>query len=148
MRVCKSTGLQMTRLKTSNGAKSKIRIGLPNGKSIGDRRKPPNLSSPQPGRKSKTLKKSLLAVELRIGFRDGNTRNDAALSESNRRIWPEETFFDVGTGTGILAIAAAKFQVPSFKFQVAGCDTDEDAIKIAKENAELNKTESIEFYAG
>jgi ribosomal protein L11 methyltransferase len=58
------------------------------------------------------------------------------------------SFLDVGTGTGILAIAAVKFQVSGSKFQVVGCDTDEDSIKIAKENAELNDTENIEFYVG
>ena len=60
-----------------------------------------------------------------------------------------ESFFDVGTGTGILAIAFFKFQVPSSEFQVVGCDTDEDSIKIARENAELNDVgEEIEFYVG
>jgi len=58
------------------------------------------------------------------------------------------SFLDVGTGTGILAIAASKFQAPSSKSQVVGCDTDEDSIKIAKENADLNETENIEFYVG
>ena len=68
---------------------------------------------------------------------------------------PAMTFLDVGTGTGILAIAAAKFQalssrfqVPGSKSQVVGCDTDEDSIRIALENAELNATPGIEFYTG
>jgi ribosomal protein L11 methyltransferase len=60
-----------------------------------------------------------------------------------------ESFLDVGTGTGILAIAAAKkCQAESANCKVAGCDTDENSIKIATENAELNETENIEFYAG
>src|SRR5215207_6923596 len=50
------------------------------------------------------------------------------------------SFLDVGTGTGILAIAASKSQVQSPKLKVVGCDTDEDSIKIAIENAELNET--------
>ena len=60
----------------------------------------------------------------------------------------EMSFLDVGTGTGILAIAASKSKVQSAQSKVVGCDTDEDAIKIAVENAELNKTENIEFYVG
>jgi ribosomal protein L11 methyltransferase len=59
-----------------------------------------------------------------------------------------ETFLDVGTGTGILAIAARKFKVQSSKFKVVGCDTDADSIKIARENAELNDANEIEFYVG
>ncbi len=76
------------------------------------------------------------------------------------------SFFDVGTGTGILAIAAAKIKVQSSKFQVQSCgirtlnfepetsnsilacDTDENSVKIAVENAELNGCENIDFYIG
>ena len=74
---------------------------------------------------------------------------------------PEMSFFDVGTGTGILAIAVAKIksQVPSPKSQVnlidsltqdsiLACDTDENSVKIARENAEINGIEEIEFYVG
>ncbi len=70
------------------------------------------------------------------------------------------SFLDVGTGTGILAIAAAKSQVPSFKAHVSkpesesyalivGYDTDFDSITIAGENAETNEVgDEIEFRVG
>ena len=75
-----------------------------------------------------------------------------------------ETFFDVGTGTGILAIAVAKFKVQGSKFKVrnqstlnfeletlnsiVACDTDFDAVEIAKENTVINGAEDIEFFVG
>jgi ribosomal protein L11 methyltransferase len=46
-----------------------------------------------------------------------------------------ESLLDVGTGTGILSIAAAKFAT---RARIEACDTDTDAIRIARENAELN----------
>jgi len=53
---------------------------------------------------------------------------------------------DVGTGTGILAIAAAKL-VPEAR--VEACDTDEAAVAIARENAEANGVaEKINFRVG
>jgi ribosomal protein L11 methyltransferase len=65
------------------------------------------------------------------------------------------SFLDVGTGTGILAIAAAKLRAPNGERRedspdstLLACDTDEDSIKIAKENAELNEVKGIEFYVG
>ena len=61
---------------------------------------------------------------------------------------PAMTFLDVGTGTGILAIAVAKLQITNYKLQIVGCDTDEHSIQIAKENAELNAAPEIEFYVG
>ncbi len=62
---------------------------------------------------------------------------------------PEMTFLDVGTGTGILAIAAVKVQGSNSGNSFSACDTDEDSVKIARENAELNEAaESIEFYVG
>jgi ribosomal protein L11 methyltransferase len=63
------------------------------------------------------------------------------------------SFLDVGTGTGILAIAAAKIcQKPDREGgpgQIIACDTDADAIIIAKENAGLNcVAERIDFRVG
>jgi ribosomal protein L11 methyltransferase len=56
------------------------------------------------------------------------------------------SFLDVGTGTGILAIAAAKM-FPDAHFEA--CDTDADAIVIASENARLNGVaEKITFRVG
>jgi len=57
------------------------------------------------------------------------------------------SFLDVGTGTGILAIAAAKLaagDVPIF-----GCDTDVDSVRIARENAAANDVgDRIQFAEG
>lgn len=55
------------------------------------------------------------------------------------------SFLDVGTGTGILAIAAARICLPA----ITACDTDAEAIAIAKENADLNQVaEHIDFHVG
>ena len=56
------------------------------------------------------------------------------------------SFLDVGTGTGILAIAAARMFPQA---RIEGCDTDPEAIEIAKENAHLNDAaEHIAFRIG
>jgi ribosomal protein L11 methyltransferase len=54
------------------------------------------------------------------------------------------SFLDVGTGTGILAIAAAKLFTDAM---VSGCDTDPEAVAIARENARLNDV-AITFRVG
>jgi ribosomal protein L11 methyltransferase len=46
-----------------------------------------------------------------------------------------ESFLDVGTGTGILSIAAAKLLTEA---RIEACDTDADAVAIARANAQLN----------
>lgn len=56
------------------------------------------------------------------------------------------SFLDVGTGTGILAISAAKLSPES---EIVACDTDAGAVAIAKENATLNGVASkIDFRVG
>lgn len=55
------------------------------------------------------------------------------------------SFLDVGTGTGILAIAAAKLFPEA---HVSACDIDADAVVIAQENARLNNVSHIAFTVG
>ena len=57
---------------------------------------------------------------------------------------PKERFLDVGTGTGILAIAASRL---GFK-TVVGVDIDPLAIDAAKRNAELNSLQNVEILEG
>jgi ribosomal protein L11 methyltransferase len=56
------------------------------------------------------------------------------------------SFLDVGTGTGILAIATAMLNPQA---RIEACDTDADAVQIARENARLNHVaERINFRVG
>jgi ribosomal protein L11 methyltransferase len=60
---------------------------------------------------------------------------------------PGQSLLDVGTGTGILAIAAAK--MASGRESILAIDTDADAVEIARTNSELNSVgERIDFAAG
>ena len=57
----------------------------------------------------------------------------------------EMSFLDVGTGTGILAIAAAKLFTTSSP-KILGIDVDKDSVDIARENAAANDvSDKIEF---
>ncbi len=98
-----------------------------------------------------TSEKIVIRIEPSMAFGTGThetTRLCLRAIEENYD--GEMSFLDVGTGTGILAIGAAKIQDRSVneKGKISGCDTDFDSIKIAKENAEINETENIEFYIG
>ncbi len=56
-----------------------------------------------------------------------------------------QSFLDVGTGTGILAIAAAKLGGQN----IVACDTDSDSVEIARENSIVNGVaDNIEFVEG
>ncbi len=60
---------------------------------------------------------------------------------------PGRSFLDVGTGTGVLAIAAAKMSAGSPR--IVAIDNDGEAIAIARSNAQLNGVlDSIEFVHG
>jgi len=59
---------------------------------------------------------------------------------------PGETFIDVGCGEGFFAIPAARLVGKSGK--VYGLDTDEESIKILRENAKKEKLENLKSKVG
>lgn len=102
--------------------------------------------------------KIIIRIEPSMAFGTGTHETTRLCLKAIEKIYkPEETFFDVGTGTGILAIAVSKLQnlnkqtrhsALGTQHSISGCDTDEDSITIAKENAELNEAEDVELYVG
>ena len=94
--------------------------------------------------------KIVIRIEPSMAFGTGTHETTRLCLQAIEETYQGESFLDVGTGTGILAMAAAKMQAKSEKekSKILACDTDEDSIKIAEENAEINKTDEIEFYVG
>lgn len=113
--------------------------------------------------------KIVIRIEPNMAFGTGThetTRLCLRAIEENYK--SEQSFLDVGTGTGILAIAARKLAAESAEnterflnhskknsansvrsaAKILGCDMDEDSIKIARENAAFNDAGDIEFYVG
>jgi len=74
-------------------------------------------------------------IEPGMAFGTGTHETTRLSLKSIEKHFRGGSFLDVGTGTGILAIAAAKMFPDA---RIEACDTDADAIEIAKENARLN----------
>jgi ribosomal protein L11 methyltransferase len=88
----------------------------------------------------------VIRIEPGMAFGTGTHETTRLCLEAIENYFDGASFLDVGTGTGILAIAAAKLN-PSAR--VEACDTDADAIEIARENARLNGVgERISFRTG
>jgi ribosomal protein L11 methyltransferase len=92
--------------------------------------------------------KTVIRIEPNMAFGTGThetTQLCLAAIDENYRPWM--SFLDVGTGTGLLAIAAASIADPGVR--LAAVDIDVDAVAIAAVNAKLNGAgERIEFAAG
>jgi ribosomal protein L11 methyltransferase len=88
----------------------------------------------------------VIRIEPGMAFGTGTHETTRLCLKAIMRFFKGGSFLDVGTGTGILAIAAAKL-FPNAR--VAACDTDAEAIAIARENARLNGVgERIDFRVG
>ena len=88
----------------------------------------------------------VIRIEPGMAFGTGTHETTRLCLAAIERYFKGGSFIDVGTGTGILAIAAAKLFPPA---RIEACDTDADAIAIARENAQLNDVpESIAFRVG
>ncbi len=88
-----------------------------------------------------------LIIDPAMAFGTGHHETTRSCLELMDRYTPQvrrDRFLDLGTGTGILAIAAAKLGYR----RVTGLDTDKLAVEAAKKNIELNHAGSIEIREG
>ena len=86
----------------------------------------------------------VIRIEPGMAFGTGTHETTRLCLQAIEKYFAGGSFLDVGTGTGILAIAAAKLFPEA---RIEAIDTDEEAIAIARENAKANDVE-IEFRVG
>lgn len=88
----------------------------------------------------------VIRIEPGMAFGTGTHETTRLCLVAIEKYFQGGSLLDVGTGTGILAIATALL----FKeAQTEACDTDAEAIEIARENARLNNVaERIKFRVG
>jgi ribosomal protein L11 methyltransferase len=88
----------------------------------------------------------VIRIEPGMAFGTGTHETTRLCLKAIEKHFRGGSFLDVGTGTGILAMAAAKMFPEA---RVEACDTDADAIEIARENARLNGVgDQITFRVG
>lgn len=88
----------------------------------------------------------VIRIEPGMAFGTGTHETTRLCLKAIEKYFRGGSFLDVGTGTGILAIAAVKM-FPAAR--VEAVDTDADAVEIARENARLNGVgDQIDFRVG
>jgi ribosomal protein L11 methyltransferase len=101
--------------------------------------------------------KIVIRIEPSMAFGTGTHETTRLCLKAIEKNYQDESFLDVGTGTGILAIAAVKLREENSSTHNSqltthnsflACDTDADSIKIAVENAEINNVTGVDFYVG
>jgi ribosomal protein L11 methyltransferase len=94
------------------------------------------------------IKATLLVIPASLAFGTGEhvtTAMSLRFLEQLTRCWhPGWSLVDLGTGSGILALAAKRFGAG----RVIGIDNDPTAISMAKTNARLNKIRDASFQLG
>ncbi len=91
------------------------------------------------------LDRIVIRIEPGMAFGTGTHETTRLCLAAIEKHFHGGSFLDVGTGTGILAIAAAMLFPEA---RVEACDTDAEAIGIAEENAQLNGVPDIVFRVG
>ncbi len=87
----------------------------------------------------------VIRIEPGMAFGTGTHETTRLCLAAIEKYFTGGSFLDVGTGTGILAIAATKL-FPNAR--VEAVDTDAQAVEIARENARLNGVANIGFRVG
>jgi len=92
----------------------------------------------------KVERRVVIQIDPGMAFGTGTHETTRLCLEAIERHWRGGSLLDVGTGTGILAIAAALLAPGS---RVVAIDVDPQAIEVARENATINGVSgSIEFF--
>jgi ribosomal protein L11 methyltransferase len=95
---------------------------------------------------AETEKRFVIRIEPGMAFGTGTHETTRLCLAAIEKYSSGGSFLDVGTGTGILAIAAALLNP---RARIEACDTDTEAVSIARENARLNNVgERIGFRTG
>jgi ribosomal protein L11 methyltransferase len=94
---------------------------------------------------SETSDQLIIRIEPGMAFGTGTHETTRLCLSAIEKHYRGGSFLDVGTGTGILAIAAAKLYPDAV---IQACDTDAEAVEIARENAAANNAAQIEFRVG
>lgn len=81
--------------------------------------------------------RAVLTLDPGLAFGTGNHPSTRLCLEAIEALSPLPSLLDVGCGSGILAIAAALLGAG----RVVGIDVDEDAVRIAQDNARRNSVE-------
>ena len=88
----------------------------------------------------------VIRIEPGMAFGTGTHETTRLCLAAIEKHFAGGSFLDIGTGTGILAIAAAMLFPEA---RIDGCDIDEEAIDIARDNSQFNGVaEQINFRVG
>lgn len=82
----------------------------------------------------------VIEIDPGMAFGTGTHETTRLCLEAIERYWQGGRLLDVGTGTGILTIGAAKLSPQNY---FAACDNDPEAIIVAKENLAINHVEDL-----
>jgi len=82
----------------------------------------------------------VIQIDPGMAFGTGTHETTRLCLEAIERYWRGNSLLDVGTGTGILAFAAALL-VPGSK--IVAIDVDPQAIEVARENASINSVSDL-----
>lgn len=100
-----------------------------------------------PWQDPEATEKFLIKIEPNMAFGTGTHDTTRLCIDAIDRLYrPDDSFFDVGTGTGILSIAAALIAAkedPAAAPRITACDTDTDSVAIARENLMLNGVDRL-----
>jgi len=89
--------------------------------------------------------RSIIQIDPGMAFGTGTHETTRLCLEAIERHWKGGSLLDVGTGTGILAMAAAVL-VPESK--IVAIDVDPVAVEIARQNLVLNRLTSVRVAEG